>query len=459
MLGPRMTTLSRPSARPRHGRRPWESVAILVTMAVLTAVLAVPPIDASRADDAQQAATGSGAQEQTGPAYTQALTLLDDRVAAVETATVTLVGRPLDTTAVASRTLDRPESVDPAAAPVVSGLTAEQLPDRVLGARQQVASGDVAAAAHTVKEVETDVLLVALELGDQSAQNVAMTRLLVAADPQVALLDAAVGATHAAAEARDVVAAATSAVQARDAAAGITVAAQQISVTGDADAQAAAAEAARAEAVRVAGLARSTDGYTNGSIPLKVLCAVSFAPSQRLRCDAAEALTRLNAAYRVAFGRDLSISGTYRTLDEQISTRAAKGTMAAVPGTSNHGWGLAIDLSDVTSYRSAQYAWLKANAMTYGWRHPVYMDEGGRGPHEPWHWEFGTSDNSGTGTSVPITSGGGGAPSTPPPSAPAPPVVEQPSVAPAEQPPPPPVATPTPTPTASPTAPSEPPAP
>ena len=41
-------------------------------------------------------------------------------------------------------------------------------------------------------------------------------------------------------------------------------------------------------------LARSTDGYTNGSIPLKVLCAVSFAPSQRLRCDAAEALTRLN---------------------------------------------------------------------------------------------------------------------------------------------------------------------
>jgi len=152
-----------------------------------------------------------------------------------------------------------------------------------------------------------------------------------------------------------------------------------------------------------------------------------------VRCDAAEALARMNAAYRVAFGRDLTISGSYRTLDEQISTRAAKGTMAAVPGTSNHGWGLAIDLDQLNGYRSAQYAWLKANAMTYGWHHPTYMDEGGRGPHEPWHWEFGTSDDAGTGTSVPITVGVK-APTTPPPTAaePAPPVVEQPSVAPAD---------------------------
>ena len=210
-----------------------------------------------------------------------------------------------------------------------------------------MASGDVDGAARAVEGVETDVRLVALDLGDQSAQNVAMTRLLVSADPQVALLDAAVGATHSAAEARDVVAAATSAVQARDAAVGVTVAAQQIAVTGDEDAKAAA--------IKVAKQARSTDGYTNGSIPLKVLCKVAFAPSQHLRCDAAEALGRLNAAYRAATGRDLVISGSYRTLDEQISTRAAKGTMAAVPGTSNHGWGLAIDLEQATGYRSPQY--------------------------------------------------------------------------------------------------------
>lgn len=450
MLGPRRTTQGRHSARPRQGRRPWESVAILASMAFLTAVLAAPPIDTSHSADVEGAVTGAEApvsQEPTGPAYTQALTRLDDRVTAVETATATLVGHPLvDTTKAASRTLFRPGVADATAAPVTSGLTAEQLPDRVLGARRQVASGDLTTAARVVKGVETDVLLVALDLGDQSAQNVAMTRLLVSADPQVALLDAAVGSTHAAAEVRDVVAAASSAVQARDAAAGITVAAQQIAVTGD--------EAAKAAVAKVEEQARSTDGYTNGNIPLKVLCAVAFAPSQHLRCDAAEALARLNAAYRVDFGHDLRITGSYRSLEEQISTRAAKGTMAAVPGTSNHGWGLAIDLDQADGYRSAQYAWLKAHAMTYGWHHPTYMDEGGRGPHEPWHWEFGTSDDAGTGTSVPITVGVA-APTAPPPTAPAPPVVEQPSVAPAVPAPAPsatPTTTPTPTPSSSPTA-------
>ncbi|MEZ0448873.1 M15 family metallopeptidase [Cellulomonas sp. ICMP 17802] len=426
--------------RLREGRRLWESVVILASMVFLTAVLAAPPGDASHAVDAAQAASGGealAARQPTGPAYTQALTQLDDRVAAVEAATVTLVGHPLvDTTKAASRTMSRADLVDAAPVPVTVGLTAEQLPDRVLGAREQVASGDVAEATRVVEGVETDVLLVALDLGDQSAQNAAMTRLLVAADPQVALLDSAVAATHAAAEVRDVVAAATSAVQARDAAAGITVVAQQIAVTGDEDAKAAVA--------KVEEQARSTDGYTNGNIPLKVLCAVAFAPSQHLRCDAAEALARLNAAYRLDFGHDLRITGSYRTLEEQISTRAAKGTMAAVPGTSNHGWGLAVDLDQASGYRSAQYAWLKANAMTYGWHHPTYMDEGGRGPHEPWHWEFGTSDDAGTGTSVPITVGVP-APTTPPATAPAPPVVEQPSVAPVA-----PAATPSATPTPTP---------
>lgn len=417
---------------------------ILASMAFLTAVLAAPPVDSSHSADVVRAATGAEvaeSHEPTGPAYTRALTRLDDRVAAVEAATVTLVGHPLvERTTSASRTLVRPDLVDATAAPPTSGLTAEQLPDRVLGARHHVASGDLAAAERVVEGVETDVLLVALDVGDQSALNVAMTRLLVAADPQVALLDAAVGATHAAAEVRDVVAAATSAVLARDAAAGITVAAQQIAVTGDEDAKAAVA--------KVEAQARSTDGYTNGNIPLNVLCPVAFAPTQRLRCDAAEALVRLNAAYRADFGHDLKITGSYRTLAEQITTRAAKGTMAAVPGTSNHGWGLAIDLDQARGYRSAQYIWLKANATTYGWHHPTYMDEGGRGPHEPWHWEFGTSDDVGTGTSVPITAGGG-TPSTPPQTPPAPPVVEQPGVAPAA-PVPTPSATPTPTPAPTP---------
>ena len=106
-------------------------------MVFLTAVLAAPPIDASHSGEVAQAASGAeapAARQPTGPAYTEALTRLDDRVAAVEAATVTLVGHPLvDTTKAASRSLFRPDLVEATAAPVTSGLTVEQLPDRVAG--------------------------------------------------------------------------------------------------------------------------------------------------------------------------------------------------------------------------------------------------------------------------------------------------------------------------------------
>ena len=128
----------------------------------------------------------------------------------------------------------------------------------------------------------------------------------------------------------------------------------------------------------------------------------------------------MNAAYREAFGRDLAIIGSYRTLAEQVSTRGGQGGLAAVPGTSNHGWGLAIDLGDgANSYRSRAVRLAQGQRVLFGWHHPTYMDEGGRGPHEPWHWEFGTSDDAGTGTSVPITVGVQ-APTTPPQSRAAP---------------------------------------
>ncbi len=419
MHGRLLTASGRPWWRPRHGRRAYESAAVLASMVCLTAVLAPPPATSS---DAAVTVTSPGPRVQPlGPADSQLLVLLGERVTAVETATATLVGGPLeDTTTAASRASSHVEGA--AATTVAPGVALEALPARVLDARQEVTGGDVTTAERAVADVETDVLLVALQLGDQAAQNASLTRLFVADAPEVAALDAAVGATHAAAEVRDVVAAATSAVQARDAASAVTVAAQQAALAGDAEAQAALEQAQK----RAQQQARSTKGYTNGSIPLKVLCAVPFAPSQHLRCDAMEALVRMNDAYRADVGRDLSINGSYRALEDQITTRAAKGTMAAVPGTSNHGWGLAIDLNQTNSYRSATYVWLKANATRFGWHHPVYMDEGGAGPHEPWHWEFGTTDGVVTGTPVRVAED----PPTSAPAGPTPPPAEQPAPAP-----------------------------
>ena len=63
--------------------------------------------------------------------------------------------------------------------------------------------------------------------------------------------------------------------------------------------------------------------------------------------------------------------------------------LGAVPGTSNHGWGLAVDLcGGIQSYTSPQHAWMTEHAGRFGWRQPAWAQQGGSKP-EPWHWEFG----------------------------------------------------------------------
>ncbi|MGI5189083.1 M15 family metallopeptidase [Promicromonospora sp. CA-289599] len=150
----------------------------------------------------------------------------------------------------------------------------------------------------------------------------------------------------------------------------------------------AAAAARVAEAKEMAEVARS---YGNGQIPSSVLCDLDWAPNQLLRCDAAVELENLNDAFRAEFGRNLDVTDGYRSYAEQLSVAASKGGLAAVPGTSNHGWGQAVDLSGgIESFGTAEHAWMVANAGKYGWTHPAWAQAGGSKP-EAWHWEYGTS--------------------------------------------------------------------
>ena len=62
---------------------------------------------------------------------------------------------------------------------------------------------------------------------------------------------------------------------------------------------------------------------------------------------------------------------------------------AAVPGTSVHGWGRAVDFEDdggELTFASAGYQWLAARRGAYGFEHPSWAEPGGSAP-EPWHWE------------------------------------------------------------------------
>ena len=131
-----------------------------------------------------------------------------------------------------------------------------------------------------------------------------------------------------------------------------------------------------------------TTGFPNGRIPTAVLCPLWGTSGQMLRADAAASFNALSGKYAETFSAPICVTDSYRSYDEQVAVRAAKPALAAVPGTSNHGWGVAVDLCDgVQSFDSPQHAWLRDNAMAYGWFLPSWAQAGGSKP-EPWHWEY-----------------------------------------------------------------------
>jgi len=131
-----------------------------------------------------------------------------------------------------------------------------------------------------------------------------------------------------------------------------------------------------------------TSAYSNGAIPAAALCPLWGAPGHRLRADAAAAFEKMAKAYAAEFGSPLCVTDSYRSLGEQVRVYAAKPKLAAHPGTSNHGWGTALDLcGGIESFGTTQHAWMLTHAPLFGWFHPGWAEPTGSKP-EPWHWEF-----------------------------------------------------------------------
>jgi hypothetical protein len=119
--------------------------------------------------------------------------------------------------------------------------------------------------------------------------------------------------------------------------------------------------------------------YGNGRIPRDLLTPIGIG-QHRLWGPAAEAFKAMRAA-AAADGVSISVTDSYRSYDQQVTLAAEKGLTqnggwAATPGTSEHGWGLAVD-ADVDKNG---LAWLRANGATYGFVEPT--------TREPWHWEY-----------------------------------------------------------------------
>jgi LAS superfamily LD-carboxypeptidase LdcB len=88
-----------------------------------------------------------------------------------------------------------------------------------------------------------------------------------------------------------------------------------------------------------------------------------------MRRDAAEA------------GISIHLVDGYRPYEDQVRLARelglySEGGLAAQPGTSQHGWGRAVDLE----LDDRGIAWMRDNAWKYGFKETV--------PREPWHWEF-----------------------------------------------------------------------
>ena len=142
---------------------------------------------------------------------------------------------------------------------------------------------------------------------------------------------------------------------------------------------AASAGPAKSYSLNSKGIPTELVGYGNGKIPANALEKVGNT-NHKLWAPAAESLTKMIGDAK-AQGVTIGITDSYRSYSEQVDVARRKGLysqggLAAKPGTSEHGWGMATDLD----LNNKAQAWMRANGEKYGFVENT--------PREPWHWAY-----------------------------------------------------------------------
>lgn len=119
--------------------------------------------------------------------------------------------------------------------------------------------------------------------------------------------------------------------------------------------------------------------YLNGRIPTTALTPIDQT-GHLLSPPAARAFEQMARAAEID-GVSIGVNDAYRSIEEQRTLAKLKGLyseggLAAAPGTSAHGWGLAVDLS----LDDAAHSWMQDHASQYGFVNDV--------PRERWHWTY-----------------------------------------------------------------------
>jgi Putative peptidoglycan binding domain/D-alanyl-D-alanine carboxypeptidase len=165
-----------------------------------------------------------------------------------------------------------------------------------------------------------------------------------------------------------------------------------------------------------AKLPAALKGQPNGKVPVELLVRCGL--RDFLMIEPAAGAMRAMVAAAAGNGITLSATGTWRSYDQQKAmflerysttntggrTKVWEGrtywqkpkvAMAAAPGTSNHGLGLAVDLSDTPTVPigATSLAWLADHGPSFGFWNTVES--------ETWHWTYCLGDETPAG--VPIT--------------------------------------------------------
>ncbi len=165
-----------------------------------------------------------------------------------------------------------------------------------------------------------------------------------------------------------------------------------------------------------AKLPAALKGQPNGKVPVELLVPCGL--RDFLMIEPAAGAMRAMVAAAAGNGITLSATGTWRSYDQQKAmflerysttdtggkTKVWEGrtywqkpkvAMAAAPGTSNHGLGLAVDLSDTPTVPigATSLAWLADHGPSFGFWNTVQS--------EAWHWTYCLGDD--VPKSIPIT--------------------------------------------------------
>ena len=150
--------------------------------------------------------------------------------------------------------------------------------------------------------------------------------------------------------------------------------------------------------------------YNNGEIPLAKMKKSTWLAknlgndASYLIYDAAIALDNMMdylSVQKFDGKQDIVFTDGYRNINRQNALYEKLGNgRVAKPGTSNHGWGLAVDIywgvrtsmykdqdKIASAFKHPMYKWFFENGPKFGWFNPLKLRDGNR-TDEWWHWEY-----------------------------------------------------------------------